>query len=213
MATHTKAYSIKNQWLNMSLYFINFMYNTKKPFADSVVGKVLKSNIVTYGKYFYNSTLIFTPIGLLVTATRIVAEQTLVYFGEIYGDFKNDGKYVCHYITTPDRLKDNNELMGGGQRNSKWLANGDYINTNFIKLDKTDIISFFEKNDTGFAIRKKELNGPNNFMRNPNNSGNITNQERDDLNTTVNNNNEIIYILKGTNSNDIIRYSIITNTI
>ena len=53
MALHTKAYSIKNQWINMSLYFINFMYTTKKPFLKTKVGSVVANRYFRYGVYLY----------------------------------------------------------------------------------------------------------------------------------------------------------------
>ena len=39
MASYVKAFAIKNQWINFSLYFINFMYKTKKnPGRNKVCG-------------------------------------------------------------------------------------------------------------------------------------------------------------------------------
>ena len=215
MAAYTKAYAIKNQWLNMSLYFINFMYNTKKPFKDTAVGKILKSKAFRYSVYVLRAlpSLTFPPALLFNLAQAYAAEKISDYVG-LWGNV-SDGKYVCGYITTPDRLKDNNELLGGKQRSTKWLANGDYIKTNFIKLDKTDIVSFFEREDVGFSIEKSQLNSPNNYMRHIYNSGNITNQEREDNNTnsSVYNNNNIIYFLKGLDYNDVIIYALSTNSI
>ena len=215
MATYTKAYAIKNQWLNMSLYFINFMYNTKKPFRDTAVGKILKSKVFRYSVYVLRvlPSLAFPP-ALLINLAQAYAAETVIKYGQLWGNV-NDGTYVCGHITTPDRLKDNNELLGGKQRNTKWLANGDYIKTNFIKLDKTDIVSFFERDDVGFSIEKSQLNSPNNYMRHIYNSGNITNQEREDNNTnsSVYNNNNIIYFLKGLDYNDVIIYTLSTNSI
>jgi len=213
MATYAKAYAIKNQWLNMSLYFINFMYNTKKPFRDTAVGKILKSKAFRYSVYVLRAlpSLAFPPL-VLVNLAQAYALETAQKYTQLWGNV-NDGKYVCGYITTPDRLKDNNELLGGRQRNTKWLANGDYIKTTFIKLDKTDIISFFEREDVGFSIDRSQLNGANNYMRHTTNSGNITNQERDPLNSSVYNNNDIIYFLKGLDYNDVIIYALSTNSI
>ena len=156
------AFSIKNQWLNMSLYFINFMYKTKR------------------------------------------------------NPSKNE---VCNSITNKNRLSDDNRDLGGGQRNTKWLANGASIKTDFIKLDKTDIISFFEQKPTGFSLRINinELNNPGNYKRKTDNNGrsNITNQERfgDNADSPVKNNNNILYFLKGTNSRDLIRFTISANVI
>ena len=215
MAIYTKAYAIKNQWINMSLYFINFMYNTKTPFKDTTVGKILKSKAFRYSFYVLRAlpSLAFPPTLLFNLAQSYFIETAANgTYSILWGNDLNNDKYVCKYITTPDRLKDNNELLGGKQRNTKWLANGDYIKTNFIKLDKTDIVSFFEKDDTGFSIEKSQLNSPDNYMRHTSNSNNITNQERDPNNSSVNNNNNIIYFLKGLDYNDVIIYTLSTNS-
>ena len=156
------AFSIKNQWLNMSLYFINFMYKTKRNPRNNE---------------------------------------------------------VCNSITNKNRLSDDNRDLGGGQRNTKWLANGGTIKTDFIKLDKTDIINFFEQKPTGFSLRINELKSSSNYKRklvtDTDGTSNVTNQERkgDDARSTVKNNNNILYFLKGTNSRDLIRFTISANVI
>jgi hypothetical protein len=137
-----RAFSIKNQWMNLSLYFINFMYKTKN-----------------------------NPIN----------------------------NRVCEWITKKDRLKDNNNPIGGGQKNNKWLANGDNIKTDFIEINKEDFIYLFENKFLGFRINKNNLKGS--YKRTDNITyANVTNQE--------NNNNDpsLIYFLKGTNTNDILKY-------
>ena len=216
-STYIYAYAIKNQWLNMSLYFINFMYNTKKPFKDSNFVKLLKSKTFRYVSYALN------PLQLLVLSPGVLGVEYALYSSEKKTGITNEwnnyflrGLNVCAYITTPDRLQDNSELLGGGEKNTKWLANGDYIKTDFILLDKTDIISFFENPDTGFSIRKNQLNSPNNYTRQSNNgSQNITNQERlnDDPSSLDKNNNNILYFLKGTNRIDCIIYTLSKNVI
>jgi hypothetical protein len=212
----TYAYAIKNQWLNMSLYFINFMYNTKKPFGDTAVGKILKSKAFKYTVYTLKTlpSLAFPPLLISKLVVAYASERGEKYI-QLWGNV-NDDKYVCGYITTPDRLKDNNELLGGKEKNTKWLANGDYIKTDFILLNKNDIISFFENPDTGFSIDKNQLKGDS-YKRYISNDGtfNITNQERElnNPNSLIKNNNNILYFLKGTNSNDVITYALSTNVI
>ena len=123
-------------------------------------------------------------------------------------------------ITKLNRLENLNAVNYlGKERNSKWLASGQDIKTDFIKLDKNDIILFFENFDNGFSIYKNGLNSYSNYKRETNSTSspniNITNQERqnDDLNTTVYNNDNIYYFLKATNNNDIIKYLINTKII
>jgi hypothetical protein len=149
-----KAYAFKNQWLNFSLYFTNFLYKTK------------------------NNTS------------------------------KNK---VCEWITSKDRLKDNLNPIGGTETNNIFLVNGNITNTDFIEVDKTDLITFFKNKDLGFAINKNLLNSPLNYKRSQENNipnANITNQELDPNNSNIKNNNDIIYFMKGTVINDIINYLI-----
>jgi hypothetical protein len=217
MADHTFAYAIKNQWLNMSVYFINFMYNTSKPFADTAVGKLLKNPVFKGVVQFYRyAPLVLNPVGLAIAATEIIATKYATDYNNSWATALND-KYVCSYIMTPNRLKDNNDLLGGKQRNSKWFANGDHIQTKFIKLDKADIITFYGNPDNGFAYDKSMLKNPNNYERKSNiTSGNgpvkfnITNQERqnnDPASPTWNDDN-LYYFLKSTNNNDVIKFLI-----
>jgi len=219
MAIQTKAYAFKNQWLNMSLYFINFMYTTRKPFRETKIGKLLQNRYFRYGAYLYTfyPFILAGPAGWLSLALNVapsvVQAETLAEFSQLYASTYQDDSQVCKFLTLVNRLKDNNDQLGAGVTSSKWLANGDFIKTNFIKLDKTDIISFFENLDNGFSLNRIQLNGPNNYMRHPWNSGNITNQERDPNNSSINNNNNILYFLKGKNSKDIILYSLAANAL
>jgi hypothetical protein len=222
MALHTKAYSIKNQWINMSLYFINFMYTTKKPFLKTKVGSVVANRYFRYGVYLYTfyPFILSGPGGWFFLATtvgpNIAQVELLIEFAQFYGSDYQDDTQVCKNITLINRLKDDSNKLGGSERNTKWLANGDYIKTNFIKLDKTDIVWFFEKLDSGFRLDKTvptdRLNGANNYMRNSNDgTKNISNQERD--NSSNKNNDNIFYFLKGRNANDLILYSLSKNAL
>jgi len=105
--------AFKNQWMNFSIYFENFKYNTTGAFFDP-------------------------------------------------------GARVSFFITTTERLKDNERDIGAKQTNTKWLAGGTYIQTNFILVDKTDLLKFYEQKyngitQLGFRIPKSELTG--NYLR------------------------------------------------
>jgi hypothetical protein len=219
MPTNVFAYSVKNQWINMSLYFINFMYNTKKKFGDTTFGKIFNIYVKVSSTILYTVT-VGTPFIIFSSLTnQEISIDYLALYNNLYLRDDNENKSVCSHITKSNRLKDNNDLLGGNQRNSKWLASGQDIKTDFIKLDKNDIILFFENFDNGFSIYKDGLNSYSNYKRETNSisspSINITNQERqnDDLNTTVYNNDNIYYFLKATNNNDIIKYLITTKII
>ena len=160
MAEFLHGYSIKNQWLNFSLYFINFMYKTK------------------------NKT------------------------------FRNK---VCKFITNKYRLSDNEEPIGARQKNNKWLANGNYIKTAFVEVDKTDFINFYNyknpinsQEQLGFRLQSGQFLGNYKRAENPSSSQsqNITNQERlsNDGNSTTWNDGTSYYFLKGANTNDIFKY-------
>jgi hypothetical protein len=176
MANYIKTFSIKNQWTNLSVYFINFMYNTKR--------------ISFLGNLFTIGLLITSPLSLLAIA-NLIRDST-----------RNDDTNVCRYITLKDRLKDNDAPIGGLQKNNKWLASGDHINTDFIKLDKTDFISLYENDKYGFTKAKKDLKSPTNYKR-ADNLIIITNQ---DNNGNLVEGDKLIYFLKATQNNDILEY-------
>jgi hypothetical protein len=142
--------AMKNQWINFSIFFTNFKYNT--------------SNF----------------------------------------------PYVDFYIVPQLRLKDDVLDIGGGQKNSKWIANGTYLKTNFVKINKEDLINtFYEyKIDNiiqlGFRIPKAKLNGE--YLRENNQGVAIMNQDLGDAIGEY-------YFLKGANDNDVIKYLIDSNII
>jgi hypothetical protein len=162
MATKSfvKAFAIKNQWMNLSLYFINFMYKTKKnPGRNRVCGT----------------------------------------------DDSNR-----FWIVEKNFLKDNDNPIGGKEKNNKWLAYGEKINTCFIEVNKEDLVTFFEKPQLGFRFSRTDLKG-NGYARaeNPStSSNNMTNQERllDDPASPTWNDGSSYYFLKGANNNDIFQY-------
>jgi hypothetical protein len=161
MATYVKGFAIKNQWMNLSLYFINFMYKTKKN----------------------------------------------LYRSRVCGTDDNPYNF---WIVDIAHLKDNNNPIGGKEKNNKWLAYGERIKTSFIEVDKVDLVTFFEKPELGFRFSRTDLKG-NGYKREENNSrpnNNLTNQERlgNDPNSTTWNDTVSYYFLKGANNNDIFQF-------
>jgi hypothetical protein len=159
---YVKAFAIKNQWINFSLYFVNFMYKVKK---------------------------------------------------------NNSRNRVCEWIVSKYRLEDNNKPIGGKQTNNKFLANGETFKTDFIEVDKTDLLNFFTRSELGYVEKKSNLIGKDNYKRADNlNSSlakNITNQERknEDSAAAIYNNEDYYYFLKGTNTNDILKYLVSSKVI
>lgn len=67
---------------------------------------------------------------------------------------KND---VCPFIIADkqNRLKGNNQPIGGGQIDTIFLANGNNYMTSFIDVDKRDLVNMYERlgNKHGFTSR------------------------------------------------------------
>lgn len=147
-----KGYAIKNQWINFSLYFVNFMYKTKR---------------------------------------------------------NPDRSKVCAWILpNKDRLKSNQNPIGGSETDNQFLGHGDHYRTDFIEIDKDDLVNVFFTNSKnyngddylqyGMRLDKTQLKG---VYKRDNTSFN-TNQE------TNNNDSSQYYFLKGVFNNEIIRYLI-----
>jgi hypothetical protein len=117
--------------------------------------------------------------------------------------------YVDEYITYKFYLEDNNEPIGGGQTNNKWVAS-EYNKTNFVKINKEDLINNFYEykiggiEQLGFRIPKADLKGE--YLRATNPGGNVMNQDAGEGVSQY-------YFLKGANTNDMIRYLIESNII
>ena len=76
---------------------------------------------------------------------------------------KDLGK-VSPFITSYKNLVANNRDIGAKQTNTQFLATGTYIQTNFILVDKTDLLKFYDYRinnvkQLGFRIPKSELKG------------------------------------------------------
>jgi hypothetical protein len=54
---------------------------------------------------------------------------------------------------------DNQNIIGGNEKNSKGMLNGSYFQTAFVKVDKRDFIHFYAKEDHGFTSRYLPLKG------------------------------------------------------
>jgi hypothetical protein len=54
---------------------------------------------------------------------------------------------VCDHFTFGERLKDNDRPLGGGFVNTKFLANGENYKTDFIEVDKEDIVEIFKNTE------------------------------------------------------------------
>ena len=62
----------------------------------------------------------------------------------------------------------NNNPIGGGLKNTQYMSNPNNIITQFIKVDKTDLVRFLERNEkryeTSFFTLKEPQNYPSNFF-------------------------------------------------
>jgi hypothetical protein len=158
MSQLISAYAIKNQWMNFSLYFINFMYKTKR------------------------------------------------------NELNNK---VCGHIVQPYRLSPNNNPIGGNFTNNQFLANGEKIHTDFIEVNKEDIINFYRQEKIGLKYNKNDLKGEYKRSENPNSNRdtNITNQERKRSESNIWNDGVSIYFLRGIINNDILKFLVNTKII
>lgn len=53
----------------------------------------------------------------------------------------------------PQRSRDNSQTLGGGETNTKYILNGDYFPTNFVKIDNDELIdTIIPTNRRGFSI-------------------------------------------------------------
>lgn len=67
---------------------------------------------------------------------------------------------VCNWLI-PDkvRLKGNREILGGTATSTQWLANGNEYRTDFIELDKADLVDMLRKFPTQSGFTSDELPG------------------------------------------------------
>lgn len=97
--------SFRNQWLNFSLYFVQFKYLTKRDLSRS--------------------------------------------------------KFCSFLLGLRERLRRNDNPIGGRVRSNQFLANGNYFKTDFITVDKGDILQMLTDYPEvkGYTYAPKELNG------------------------------------------------------
>lgn len=150
------AHTVKNQWINFSLYFPNFLYKTKRNLNNSKI------------------------------CTHIIPSNS---------------KY---------RLKGNNAPIGGNQRDNNFLGRGDTYQTDFIEVDKVDLVDFFydpkinNNSQLGLRITNTPLNGTT-YKRAVTSFN--TNQEISDNDLSQ------YYFFKGILTNDIMKYLFNSNVI
>ena len=72
-------------------------------------------------------------------------------FKKKYGRRRKDLAYCSSLIINEQRLKDNNEKLGGSAVNTKFMANSINIQTQFIQLNKDDIIELQSRIEKGFT--------------------------------------------------------------
>jgi hypothetical protein len=72
-----------------------------------------------------------------------------LYFPQfLYRTKRNpDRNKVCDHFTFKERLKDNDKPLGGGFVNTKFLADGEKYKTDFIEVDKEDIVEIFKNTE------------------------------------------------------------------
>lgn len=154
----TRYAALKDQWMNFSLYFINFSYRQNTTFSED----------------------------------------------------RADG-FVVQLDGTINTLDQNNQPLGAGVENTVFVANGSKIKTNFIKVNKEDLLKFRDykinnKTQLGFRLPKSELKGSylrNNLKTFDNQSnGESTQYMNQDLGDTVGER----YFLIGQMSNNCIEY-------
>jgi hypothetical protein len=146
------GFAIKNQWINFTLYFPNFMFKTKRnPARNKYCDWIIPANAY-------------------------------------------------------DRLKANLLPIGGKQKNTQFLGDGEHYQTDFVEIDKDDFVNIFYTElftlnnipylQYGMRIDKSRLKGT--YKRS--NTADNTNQETGDNDSTQ------YYFLKGVMNNDILQY-------
>jgi hypothetical protein len=66
---------------------------------------------------------------------------------------KSKNNFVCKDIISNKhkQLANNNDSVGGGVKNTKWIPDGSKFKTRIVKVNKSDFIKFFTKQDAGFT--------------------------------------------------------------
>ena len=161
-------------------------------------------------KNFYNHLKLVNSNGDVYPAFKNQWMNFSLYFENVLYD-TDPFQLVSNYIVAYGRLKGNegdgqNGLKGAGQKGIQFLANGNYINTDFILVDKTDLIKFYNYEingikQHGFRIPRAELKGT--YKRSRKELGNVMNQD----------NGDEYYFLIGRQFNNIIEYLVNSNLI
>ncbi len=84
---------------------------------------------------------------------------------------------VCGFLI-PDRqnrLKGNNQPIGGDQKDTIWLANGDNFKSAFIKVDKRDLVNMYTRFPDKHGLSSVETGPLNGEYRKDNDTRTIPN--------------------------------------
>lgn len=138
--------SFRNQWLNFSLYFIQFKYLTKRNISKS--------------------------------------------------------KYCAFILNLRERLRKNDNPIGGREKSNQYLINGKYFKTDFITVDKRDILKMITEYPEvkGYTYAPAHLYGD---------------YKSKDINTNNNmpNNNLVKTFYRGLGSSDCLHFLVKSNII
>jgi hypothetical protein len=145
----------------------------------SIKRKNINGTLNEQYRNFYNHLKRVNTNNKIVPAFKNQWMNFSIYFENFkYESSGNFGK-VSPFITSYYSLVDNDRDIGAKQTNTKWLAKGTYIQTDFILIDKSDFITFYEQKyngitQLGFRIPKTGLTGtylrqeiPTGFSNNP----------------------------------------------
>lgn len=138
--------SFRNQWLNFSLYFIQFKYLTKRNLAKS--------------------------------------------------------KYCSFLLNLRERLRRNDNPIGGREKSNQYLINGDYFKTDFITVDKRDILKMLTEYPEvkGYTYIPSELHGK-------------YKSKNTDTNNNIENNNLVKTFYRGLGNADCLSFLVKSNII
>jgi hypothetical protein len=144
MASYVKAFSIKNQWMNLSLYFINFMYKTKNKDYRNRVCSDGTFNFWIVNKYHLRGN--DNPIGGIEKDNQFLAvgDKIKTCFIEI------DKTDLVNFYRRPELgfAVNKEDLIGRGYARAENLDSSSSVNkTNQERLN--DDINSPVYNDTG----------------------------------------------------------------
>lgn len=113
------------------------------------MSEILNDNLIGSGNNFSNDVIDDRANRVIVKSFKNEWLNFCLYFPQFMYRTKKrlSSSTVCNQFTFAERLKDDNRPLGGGVTNTKMLANGDFYQTDFIEVDKNDIIKIFENTE------------------------------------------------------------------